>query len=160
MSDAPFFTASVRIALISFTTGASSTAAASAAAETSSSSSSTTSTSPSSPIPSMSSRSDVICVSVASKIFSSAFLIVNSPAITGKMSYRVMNLRSSSTPRFVGSAIATVSVRPSRLSGSTRCFNARSPGISFAIRGSTSNLDRSTAGILNCRASILVNSVS
>ena len=33
-----------------------------------------------------------------------------------------MNLRSSRTPRLVGSAIATVSVRPSRLSGRTRCF--------------------------------------
>ena len=44
-----------------------------------------------------------------------------------------MNLRSSSTPRFDGSAIATVSVRPSRLSGMTRFFCARSAGIIFAI---------------------------
>ena len=71
-----------------------------------------------------------------------------------------MNLRSSSTPRFVGSAIATVSVRPSRLSGRTRCLIARSAGISFAMRGSTSNRERSTAGILNWRASIFVSSVS
>ena len=66
-----------------------------------------------------------------------------------------MNLRSSSTPRFDGSAIATVSVRPSRLSGRTRCFCARSAGIIFAIFGSTSNRDRSTAGMRCCFASIL-----
>ena len=71
-----------------------------------------------------------------------------------------MNLRSSSTPRFDGSAIATVSVRPSRLSGRTRCFVASSFGIIFAIFGSTSNRDRSTAGILCCLASIFVSSTS
>ncbi len=63
-------------------------------------------------------------------------------------------------PRFVGSAIATVSVRPSRLSGSTRFLVASSPGISLAILGSTSNLERSTAGMRYCRASILVSSIS
>ena len=71
-----------------------------------------------------------------------------------------MNLRSSTTPRFDGSAIATVSCRPSRLSGSTVCFDASSAGISLSSFVSISNLARSTAGIRNCRASMRTTSVS
>ena len=56
--------------------------------------------------------------------------------------------------------MATVSVRPSRLSGSTTCLVARSEGISLRILGSTSKRDRSTAGIRYCRARILVISSS
>ena len=64
------------------------------------------------------------------------------------------------TPSLVGSAIATVSVRPSFLSGRTRCFSAISAGIILTIFGSTSKRERSTAGIRYWRASILVISVS
>ncbi len=85
---------------------------------------------------------------------------VYSPAITGKMSKRVMNLRSSMTVTLLGLAIAHVRVRPSRFSGSTLCFTATSGGISLMILGSTSNRARSTAGTRYWRASILVISTS
>ena len=71
-----------------------------------------------------------------------------------------MNLRSSITDPLVGSDIATVSVRPSRFSGSTVCLTATSAGTSFTMRSSTSKRERSTAGIRYWRASILVISVS
>ncbi len=71
-----------------------------------------------------------------------------------------MNLMSSIAVTLFGSAIATVSVRPSRLSGSTVCFVATSGGSSFRILGSTSKRERSTAGMRYCRASILEISVS
>ena len=64
------------------------------------------------------------------------------------------------TPALAGSATATVSVRPSRLSGSTRCLAATSAGTSLSTRGSTSNRLRSTAGMRNCRASVRVRSTS
>ena len=60
----------------------------------------------------------------------------------------------------LGSAMATVSVRPSRLSGSTTPFVAMSAGTSLRILGSTSNRDRSTAGIRYWRARTLVISSS
>jgi len=149
MSEAPRLTASARIALRSFTTGASSTAAARAAADVSSAVASITSMSVSTSSSSSSVRSADICSSAfVSYCRSMTPLRVYSPAITGKTSYRVMNLRSSMTPRFVGSAIATVRTRPFRLRGNTKCVVARSAGINLAILGSTSNFDRSTAGTL------------
>ena len=66
--------------------------------------------------------------------------------MTGKRSYRVMNLRSSRSPWSDGSATATVRVRPSRLSGRTMCFAATSPGMSLRVRGSTSNLRQVDGG--------------
>ncbi len=98
--------------------------------------------------------------SVEPKTFSTIVASVYSPATTGMMSQRVMNLMSSSTTRFDGSAIATVSERPSRLSGITRCFCAISAVIIFAIFGSTSNRERSTAGMRCCFASTFVRSIS
>src|SRR5207247_201972 len=49
-----------------------------------------------------------------------------------------MNLMSSIAVTLLGSAIATVRVRPSRLSGSTVCLMATSGGMSRRILGSTS----------------------
>jgi hypothetical protein len=53
-------------------------------------------------------------------------------------------------------AIATVRVRPSRLSGSTMCRLAMSAGISLTILASTSKRERSTAGTRSCRATMRV----
>src|SRR6267378_4092539 len=77
--------------------------------------------------------------------------------MTGKTSQRVMNLMSSIAVTLLGSAMATVSVRPSRFRGSTVCLVAMSGGMSFRIFASTSNRDRSTAGMRYCRASIFLS---
>ncbi len=71
-----------------------------------------------------------------------------------------MNFRSSIAERSVGLVMATVNIRPTRLSGSTRCLWATSAETSLMIFGSTLTLSRSTAGTRYWRANMRVSSSS
>jgi hypothetical protein len=69
-----------------------------------------------------------------------------SETTTGSMFSPVMNLMSSMAKTFVGSTIASVSVAPTRESGSTEYFSATSRGMRRMTEASTSKRSRLTEG--------------
>ena len=71
-----------------------------------------------------------------------------------------MNLMSSMANTLVGSVIASVSVAPARLSGTTWYFWAVSGGMSLTTAASISNRPRSMDGTPYCRLSSAVISSS